>query len=61
MQQLPKALFVQVHRSSVVNLGFVEGFDGTGIYMKDGTKILVSKSKRDVFKIAMIHYMKGRK
>ena len=61
MEELPEELFFQVHRSFVVNLSFVESFDGANVYMEDGTKIPVSKAKRDVFKSAMIHYMKGRK
>lgn len=61
MEELPEKLFFQVHRSYVVNLSFVESFDGVNVYMEDGMKIPVSKAKRDEFKIAMIHHMKRRK
>lgn len=61
MEELPKELFFQVHRSYVVNLNFVESFDGANVYMKGGMKIPVSKAKREDFKIAMIHHMKRRK
>jgi len=50
--------FTQVHRSFIVNLKYVESFDGENIYMEDGIKIPVSKSNREIFKTQMLKYMK---
>jgi len=61
MEKLPENIFMQVHRSFVLNLSFVESFDGANVYMEDGMKIPVSKAKKDEFKIAMIRHMRERK
>lgn len=58
IRQLTAKRFMQVHRSFVVNLKYVESFDGDNIYMEDGIKIPVSKSNREIFKTQMLHYMK---
>ncbi len=58
IKQLPAKQFLQVHRSYVANLKYVESFDGENIYMEDGMKIPVSKSNKEVFKNQMLQYMK---
>lgn len=60
MKQLSANTFIQVHRSFVVNLQYVESFNGSHVYMQDGTEIPVRKANREGFKIAMIHHMNGR-
>lgn len=57
-KQLPKNSFIQVHRSFIVNLRYVESFDGSNVCLENGVKIPVSKANREAFKTAMIHYMK---
>ena len=56
--EIPSKKFIHVHRSFVVNLKYVESFDGENIYLEDGMKIPVSKSKREMFKTQMLKYMK---
>lgn len=60
LEQLPKNRFLQVHRSFVVNLQFVESFDGGNIYMDGGMKIPVSKAHREAFKTGMIRFMQRK-
>lgn len=61
MKQLPANLFVQVHRSYMVNLRYVVSFNGTTIYMEDGAEIPVSKANKELFSTCIIHYMKGKR
>lgn len=58
--RLPERWFVTVHRSYVVNLQFVEGFDGKEVKMSDGTGIPVARGKRDSFKQKMMRYLKEK-
>ncbi len=50
-EQLPVDRFMRVHRSYVININSVSGFEGNILYIDDN-KIPVSKShKKDVFKL----------
>ena len=50
-EQLPSKRFMRVHRSYVININSVSGFEGNMLYISDN-KIPVSKShKEDVFKL----------
>lgn len=50
-EQLPTDRFMRIHRSYVVNINAVSGFEGSMLYILDN-KIPVSKShKEDVFKL----------
>lgn len=60
MKELPPNMFVQVHRSYVVNLRYVVSFDGTNITLEGGTKIPVSKGNRESFKAGMMRYMREK-
>lgn len=60
LQELPSNLFVAVHRSYILNLEHVTGFDGAEVILEDGSRIPVSKSNRNTFKQQMIRYMKGK-
>lgn len=46
-EQLPTSRFMRVHRSYVVNINSVSGFEGNMLYLSN-TKIPVSKSHKDV-------------
>lgn len=59
LEELPKDSFIQVHRSYIVNLNEVTGFNGDKVIMKDGSRIPVSRSKRESFKQQMMRFMKS--
>lgn len=42
---LPPELFCRVHRSYIVNMMHIDGFDSKEIHMKNGDRIPVSKPK----------------
>lgn len=46
---LPGQQFFRVHRSHIVNIGFVEAIEGNTLRLKDDQMISLSKSKRDDF------------
>ncbi len=49
--QLPKAIFIRVHRSFVVNIQLVTGFEGNTLYIEE-KKLPIGKSyKENVFKL----------
>lgn len=60
LEELPQEMFVAVHRSYIVNLQFVAAFAQNELIMEDGTRIPVSKGKRDGFKQAMMRYMREK-
>lgn len=60
IEELPENLFVPVHRSFIVNLMFVDSFDGKTIIMDDGTNIPVARGSRDIFKQRMLRYLKEK-
>jgi two-component system LytT family response regulator len=58
---LADAGFVRIHKSSLVNLLHVKEYlrgDGGYVILSDGTKIEVSRRKRDLFLSRMKHYYK---
>lgn len=60
IKELPEDLFVAVHRSYVVNLMYVESFDGNMILLDDGTSIPVARGNREQFKQKMMRYLKEK-
>ena len=46
---LPGQQFFRVHRSHIVNIGFVEAIEGNTLRLKDNQMIGLSKSKKDAF------------
>ena len=46
---LPGQQFFRVHRSHIVNIGFVEAIEGNTLRLKDNQMIGLSKSKKDDF------------
>lgn len=57
LKELPADMFVAVHRSYIVNLKYVRGFDGATVMLEGGSRIPVSKSSRELFKQKMMRYM----
>ncbi len=51
--QLDKAAFVRVHRSYIVNVNYVVGTSAQELTLKDGTRVAVGKTYRDI--VARIH------
>lgn len=43
MEKLPEELFVQSHRSFIVNMEYIEKFDSKDIYLTDGSSVPLSK------------------
>ena len=60
LAELPQDMFVEVHRSYIVNMRHVTGFDGKEIVMADGKRIPVSRANRELFKQEMMQYMRER-
>ncbi|WP_029489649.1 LytR/AlgR family response regulator transcription factor [Aquimarina agarivorans] len=51
VEQLPKKLFLRTHRSFIVNINCIDGYEGNMLFVK-GFKIPISKSYREsVFKL----------
>lgn len=57
LEELPKPSFCQVHRSYIVNLAKVHGYDGKQIILTDGSRIPVGRSRREAFRDAAARYM----
>lgn len=60
LRELPEDLFVMVHRSYIVNLNETAGFDGETVTLRDGSRIPVSRGKREMFRLRMLQFMKKR-
>lgn len=58
LEKLPKQLFLQVHRSYIINLAHVSGYDGKIATMDNGIGVPVSRSYRNEFKNRLMHYLK---
>lgn len=56
-KELPETDFFQIHRSYIVNLSKVYGFDGKKVTLSDGTCLPVSRGKRAGFLDAVSRYM----
>lgn len=61
MEELPKEMFVLVHRSYIINLKYVKNFVGNEITLDAGTKIPVSRGKRELFKQQIMKYMREKR
>lgn len=51
-ETLPENTFIRVHNSSIINVHFIEKIsktDGTAIVMKDGSRIPISRRRKDDF------------
>ena len=57
-EELPEGVFFQVHRSYLVNLRQVRSYDGRQVWLTDGTKIPVSRKKKESFQEAMSRYLR---
>lgn len=58
MRELPDILFYQVHKSYIVNMMYIQTFDGRSIIMNNDIHIPVSRNRRNNFKNAMLRYLK---
>lgn len=56
LTELSQDMFMEVHRSYIVNMRHVTGFDGKEIIMTDGKRIPVSRANRELFKQEMMRY-----
>ncbi|QHI73018.1 LytR/AlgR family response regulator transcription factor [Aminipila terrae] len=55
---LNKLIFFRSHRSYIVNMEFIESFDGKKIIMKDKKEIPISKKQQNEFKYRMMDYLR---
>lgn len=60
LEELPGLSFCQVHRSYIVNLAKVHGYDGKQIILTDGSLIPVGRSRREVFRAAAARYLAAK-
>ena len=49
--------FCRCHASYIVNLSYVRSIDGLSLFLKDGTEIQISKSRRGKFMEAFAKYV----
>ena len=56
-QLLQGYTFCRCHASYIVNLSYVRSIDGLSLYLKDGTEIQISKSRRGKFMEAFAKYV----
>lgn len=61
LEELPKDIFIMVHRSYIINLQHVKSFSGNEITLDDGTSIPVSRGNRDLFRQQIMRYMKEKR
>lgn len=57
--QLLPALFISPHRSFIINMGYIDGFQKSRITLKDGRTIAVSRNVRDTVADAYTEYLAG--
>lgn len=60
LAELPEELFVQIHRSYIVNLSHVCSFDGKKVAMEDGGQLPVSGRRRELFREKMTQYLREK-
>lgn len=52
--------FFRVHRGYLVNLAYVDGYSNSELWLKNGSKIYISKHKFKDFKAAHLNYLRKR-
>lgn len=59
LKRINDSTFVQVHRSYVVNLRYINTFNSSEITLTNGIKIKLSRKYKDEFKRLYFEYLKG--
>ncbi len=60
MEELPEELFVQIHRSSIVNVSYVASISAGDVVMHDGKKLSATKQKIAELKSYLMKSMRSR-
>lgn len=60
VEELPKELFIQIHRSSVVNVSYVKSVSTGDVVMSDGKKLSAAKPKLMELKSRLMSSMRNR-
>jgi two-component system LytT family response regulator len=60
MEELPEELFVQIHRSSIVNVSYVASVSTGDVVMQDGKKLSATKQKIAELKSYLMKSMRSR-
>jgi two-component system LytT family response regulator len=60
LKELPEDIFMQVHRSNIVNVNYVKSINNTTIVMQDGENISATKQKAADVKMLLMKGMRGR-
>ena len=59
MQELPTNMFINIHRSYIVNVSFIKSFDKAKVEMENGEMLSVSRGRREALQQAIKRYMRG--
>lgn len=60
LSELPGDIFLQVHRSNIVNVNYVKSITNAEVVMQDGKKISATKQKAADLKMLLMKGMRGR-
>ena len=60
LKELPEDIFMQVHRSNIVNVNYVKSINNSTIVMQDGENISATKQKAADVKMLLMKGMRGR-
>ena len=60
MKELPEDMFIQVHRSNIVNVNYVKSINNGAVVMQDGENISATKQKASDLKMLLMKGMRGR-
>jgi DNA-binding LytR/AlgR family response regulator len=60
MEELPGEMFVQIHRSSIVNIGYVSSVATGDVVMQNGEKLSATKQKIGELKSHLMKSMRSR-
>ena len=60
LEELPNEKFVQIHRSSIVNIGYVSSVATGNVVMRDGQKLSATKQKIAELKAHLMKSMRSR-
>ena len=60
VKELPREMFVVIHRSYIVNMKYIKSFQGNQVVLEDGTILPVSKGNKEQFMEQMMRYMRRK-